>query len=68
MPGKNLLLDAMYEVPDEKDVSEVVVGKKTVEDGEKPVYKKSKTKKKASTKKADKAALKDAKDLDKKAV
>lgn len=64
---ENLLLDAMYEVPDEKDVSEIIVDKDTVEEGTKPVYKRAKAKKKTDGK-SDKAALKDANDLEKEAV
>lgn len=43
---ENLLLDTMYEVPDMKDVTEVIVDKETVEENTKPTYKKSKAKKK----------------------
>jgi len=56
---EKLLLDAMFEVPDEKDVTEVIVDKGTVEDGKKPTYKKSKAKKKAAAK-TGKASLKEA--------
>ncbi len=62
---EKLLLDAMYEVPDDVDVTEVIVEKETVEDGKKPTYKKSKAKKKASESKAEKTALRDADDLGK---
>ena len=55
---ENLLLDAMFEVPDIEDITEVVVDKATVDDGEKPTYKKSKTKKKK--KKSSKTPLKEA--------
>lgn len=64
---ENLLLDAMYEVPDDKAVSEVIVSKETVDDGKKPTYKKSKAKKKTD-KKPENTTLKDASDLEKKAV
>lgn len=43
---EGLLLNAMYEVPDMDDVTEVIVEEATVNDGEKPKYKTSKTKKK----------------------
>ncbi len=59
---ETLLLDAMFEVPDMDDVTEVIVEKETVDEGTKPTYKKSKTKKKkkakepaSSLKEADKA-------------
>ena len=55
---ENLLLDAMFEVPDMDDVTEVIVEKETVEEGEKPSYKKSKTKKKKKSKE-NKTNLKD---------
>ncbi len=42
---EGLLLDAMFEVPDLDDVTEVIVDKQTVEENKKPKYKKSKTKK-----------------------
>ncbi len=42
---ENLLLDAMFEVPDMDDVTEVIVEAETVNDNQKPKYKKSKTKK-----------------------
>ncbi len=60
---ENLLLDAMFEVPDEDDVTEIIVNKETVEDGKKPVYKRSKTKKK-SGKKDNKTTLRDAEYLE----
>ena len=60
---ENLLLDAMFEVPDQDNVIEVVVNKDTVEEGKKPTYKRSKAAKKASSK-SDKATLRDAEDLD----
>jgi len=60
---EKLLLDAMFEVPDEKDVTEVVVNKNTVEEGKKPAYKKSKAKKKAAEKPR-KASLRNADSLD----
>ncbi len=63
---ENLLLDTMYEVPDMKDVTEVIVDKETVEENTKPTYKKSKTKKKKdddSDKK--KTVLKEAESSDK---
>ncbi|MCK5374490.1 MAG: AAA family ATPase, partial [Alphaproteobacteria bacterium] len=60
---ENLLLDAMFEVPDLEDISEIIVNKDTVEDGQKPAYKKSKKKKKKdSTSK--KTQLVDANDLE----
>jgi len=62
---EGLLLDAMYEVPDMDDVTEVIVNEKTVNDNEKPSYKKSKTKKK-KTDKPVRSPVKDAEDLDKK--
>lgn len=52
---ENLLLDAMFEVPDLEDVTEVVVDKETVNDGKPPKYIRE-GKKKASKKKG----LKDA--------
>ena len=60
---ENLLLDAMFEVPDLDDVTEVIVDKATVEDGEKPAYKRSKNKKKKSKTKA--SSLKEAEGSDK---
>lgn len=42
---ESLLLDAMFEVPDMDDVTEVIVEAETVNDNTKPKYKKSKTKK-----------------------
>ena len=47
---EGLLLDAMFEVPDMDDVTEVTVEEKTVTEGEKPKYKKSKAKKKKEKK------------------
>ncbi len=58
---ENLLLNAMYEVPDMDDVAEVIVEEKTVTEGDKPKYKKSKTKKK---KKKAKNPLKEAEQSD----
>ncbi len=55
---EGLLLDAMFEVPDLEDVTEVVVKKDTVEEGKMPVYKKSKAKKKKAKEKS--APLKEA--------
>jgi ATP-dependent Clp protease ATP-binding subunit ClpX len=62
---EKLLLDAMFEIPDEADVTEVIVDKEVVEDGKKPTYKKSKPKKKASESKTEKPALRDADYIDK---
>ena len=45
---ENLLLDTMFEVPDKKDVTEVIVDRDTVENNSQPTYKKSKAKKKKS--------------------
>ncbi len=58
---EGLLLNAMYEVPDMDDVTEVIVEEATVNDGEVPKYKRSKSKKKK--KKADNP-LKEAVDAD----
>ena len=41
-----MLLDTMYEIPDMDEVEEVIVNEKTVNDGEKPVYVLSDSKKK----------------------
>jgi len=50
-----MLLDTMYEIPDLDEVEEVIVNEKTVNDGEKPVYviSDSKKKKKKSKDKAE---------------
>ena len=50
-----MLLDTMYEIPDMDEVEEVIVNEKTVNDGEKPVYvlSDSKKKKKKSKDKAE---------------
>ena len=48
---ENLLLDTMYELPDEKDVTEVAITAKTVNEGEAPKFiKGEKKKKKAAAK------------------
>ncbi len=56
---EGLLLDAMFEVPDDEAISEVIVDEKTVTEGTKPEYKKSKAKKKKA-KKPDAPKLKEA--------
>ncbi|MDH5722073.1 MAG: ATP-dependent Clp protease ATP-binding subunit ClpX [Alphaproteobacteria bacterium] len=58
---ENLLLDTMFEIPDEDQVTEVVVDADTVKDNKKPEFITSKKKKKKSSKKKD---LKEAEDSD----
>lgn len=43
---ETMLLDTMYELPDMDDVEEVIIGEKTIRDGEKPIYVHSDKKKK----------------------
>ncbi len=57
---ENLLLDTMYEVPDMKDVTEVIVNADTVEENKPPEYKKGKGKKKKGDKEEKKSSLKEA--------
>ncbi len=47
---EGLLLDAMFEVPDIDNISEVIVEEDTVNEGKNPTYKKSKTAKKKAKK------------------
>ncbi len=54
---EGLLLDAMFEVPDIDNISEVIVEQDTVKEGKMPTYKKSKTSKKKAKKET---ALKEA--------
>jgi len=61
---EGLLLDAMFEVPDLDDVTEVIVEKDTVEKGNKPTYKKSKSKRKKT--KAKSTPLKEADSIEEK--
>ncbi len=64
---ESLLLDTMFEVPDMKDVTDVVVDKDTVENSSKPTYKKSKSKKKKDKSDGDskKTVLKEAESSEK---
>tara|TARA_B100001989_G_C24544155_1_gene469582 strand:- start:1262 stop:2599 length:1338 start_codon:yes stop_codon:yes gene_type:complete len=58
---EGLLLDTMFEIPDEDKVTEVIVDADTVKDNKKPEFVTSKKKKKKSTKKK---TLKDAREND----
>lgn len=49
---ENLLLDAMFEVPELEDVTEVIVSKETVDENKQPEYVRAGVKKKAAKKKA----------------
>ncbi len=58
---ENLLLDTMYEIPDETDVSEVIITDKTVDEGEEPkLVREKKTAKKAKDSDKKDKNLKDA--------
>jgi len=55
---EGILLDTMYDLPDMKDVTEVVVNKDTVDDGKLPVFVKKGSKKPAAKKTAKKSSEK----------